>query len=102
MVMYYLTMVINRVKLPSTVVSNRTRLQSITKSKIANINKHHRIPKHNNIVCVKSSSNELVTMSYLIGKGIIAFTFFYTSLNYLHYKRLREEYDENNKGDDKN
>ena len=31
---------------------------------------------------------------YLIGKSILAFVFFYTSLNWFHYKRTREEMEE--------
>ena len=41
--------------------------------------------------------NDIVSWSYIVGKGIITFTFFYTSLNYLHYKRLREENEEDTK-----
>ena len=32
--------------------------------------------------------------TYLIGKSILAFVFFYTSLNWFHYKRTREEIEE--------
>jgi hypothetical protein len=35
--------------------------------------------------------NTLSYESYLIGKGIIVFTMVYCTLNWLHYKRVREE-----------
>lgn len=39
--------------------------------------------------------------SYIIGKGIIVFTMFYCSLNWLHYKNLREQNEKDNKNKDK-
>jgi hypothetical protein len=33
----------------------------------------------------------LDTTTYFIGKGIILFTMFYCTLNWAHYKRLRED-----------
>ncbi len=45
--------------------------------------------------------NALVDASYFVGKGIILYTMFYCSLNWLFYKRLRESQekrdDDNNK-----
>jgi REP element-mobilizing transposase RayT len=71
-----------------------------TTSKITTIKKpsyvNHKIGKTR----TNALNEDIVTLSYFVGKGIIAFTFFYTSLNYFHYRRLREEY-ENKDEDDK-
>lgn len=73
-----------------------------TTSKITTIKKPSYV---NNKISIKTRTNafesDVVTLSYFVGKGIIAFTFFYTSLNYLYYKRLREEYEEQDKDDKK-
>ena len=37
------------------------------------------------------------TISYYVGKSVIMFTMFYCSLNWLHYRRLREEEEKSNK-----
>lgn len=60
-----------------------------TTSKFTTIKK----PSYNKISKTRTNAiqNDVVSLSYIVGKGIIAFTFFYTSLNYFHYKRLREE-----------
>lgn len=73
---------------------NKRRYNATTTGKIASIKKNYNIQKRNKTVSVKSFNNDIVTMSYFIGKGIVAFTFFYTSLNYFFYKGLREEYEE--------
>ena len=36
-----------------------------------------------------SGLNEVANGSHYVAKGIILFTLFYTTLNYLHYRRLR-------------
>lgn len=41
--------------------------------------------------------NVLLDASYLVGKGIILFTMFYCSLNWLHYKRMREDQEKDDK-----
>lgn len=38
---------------------------------------------------------DITDITYYVGKGIILFTFFYTSLNYFHYKKLREDQEKN-------
>jgi hypothetical protein len=45
--------------------------------------------------------NNLATNSYFIAKGVILFTLFYTSLNYLHYRRLRKDLEEHTKKETK-
>jgi hypothetical protein len=42
---------------------------------------------------------DIETYSYYIGKGIILFTMFYCTLNWAHYKKLREEDEKNKKKD---
>lgn len=42
----------------------------------------------------------LNTETYYIGKGIILFTMFYCSMNWLMYKQSREEWEKQNKKDD--
>jgi len=52
------------------------------------------VPKHiyRNVNCKAIDMNDaLTTGSYYVGKSIILFTMFYSSLNYFHYKNLREE-----------
>lgn len=74
-----------------------------TISKISTIKKPSYVNKNNKISKTRANAfeNDVVSLSYFFGKGIIAFTFFYTSLNYFHYKRLREEYEDQNKDDNK-
>ena len=45
-------------------------------------------PKRNAIV-PKIAWND-PAIPYFVGKSVILFTFFYTSLQWMHYKRLRE------------
>ncbi len=73
----------------------------ITTSKITTIKKPSYVSSKIKRSQTNSLSNDVVTLSYFVGKGIIAFTFFYTSLNYFHYKRLREEYEENDEDNKK-
>jgi hypothetical protein len=47
-----------------------------------------------------NAMSDVSDISYYVGKSIILFTFFYTGLNYFHYKRLREK-QENNSSNDK-
>ena len=39
--------------------------------------------------------------SYFVGKGIILFTMFYCSMNWWHYKRMREEIEKENEKENK-
>ncbi len=39
--------------------------------------------------------------SYIVGKGIIFFTMLYTTLNWWNYKQIREDYERENKKDNK-
>lgn len=49
-------------------------------------------PKHRDvIVCFSPQQDTLVYSSYLIGKGIILFTLFYTTMNWWHYKKQRDD-----------
>jgi hypothetical protein len=92
---------VSKIKLFNHLTPNRHRYNVNTTSKITSIKRNYHIQKRSNTIRVKSFNNDIVTMSYFIGKGMIAFTFFYTSLNYFYYKRLREEYEEENKDDQK-
>lgn len=38
-----------------------------------------------------SVSESLVTASYVVGKGITLFTMFYCTLNYMMYRKARED-----------
>jgi hypothetical protein len=40
---------------------------------------------------VVDSLNSIATSSYFVSKGIILFTLFYCSMNWWHYRRLRED-----------
>jgi hypothetical protein len=42
-------------------------------------------------------NNDIVTTSYLVGKSITLFTFFYTSLNWMMYKTINKESDDEDK-----
>lgn len=66
----------------------------IITSKIATIKKPSYINNKIKRSQTNALSNDVVTLSYFVGKGIIAFTFFYTSLNYFYYRRLREDYED--------
>lgn len=90
-----------RMKSLSSLTPERHRYNVRTTNKIALIKNNYNIQKRVSTTRVKSFDNDVVTMSYFIGKGVIAFTFFYTSLNYFHYKRLREEYEKENKDNEK-
>ena len=37
------------------------------------------------------SNPDWMEVSYFVGKSIILFTMFYSGLNWLHYKKLRED-----------
>lgn len=54
-----------------------------TRPKVSTIN----IRKH----APRALNNDIVTMSYFVGKGITLFTMFYTSLNWLMYKRQNDK-----------
>jgi hypothetical protein len=43
---------------------------------------------------LQSLPPNLVEQSRVVGEGIILFVFFYTSLNYLYYRRIRKEEEE--------
>lgn len=43
------------------------------------------------------SANELANSAYFVSKGVILFTMFYCSMNWVHYKRMREEIEKKNK-----
>jgi REP element-mobilizing transposase RayT len=72
-----------------------------TTSRITTIKKPSYVNNKISKTRTNAFQNDMVTMSYFVGKGIVLFTFFYTSLNYFHYKRLREEYEDQSKDDKK-
>ena len=49
--------------------------------------------------CRASLSEVLITQSYLIGKGLTLFVLFTAALNYLYYRRIREDYENRSKND---
>lgn len=64
-----------------------------------------RLPMPQHRVCLRTSkllvrrpaafvSQELINASYFAGKYITLFVFFYSSLNFLYYRNLRQEEDE--------
>lgn len=91
-------MTVYRIKSLNSSIPSRHRYNVNTTSRIAYIKKNHH--QRSSTIRVKSFDNDVVSTSYFIGKGIIAFTFFYTSLNYFFYKGLREEYEEDKKDDE--
>lgn len=93
---------VSRITSINRTTSYRNRYNVSTTNKITSIKKNNQIQKRSNIKRVNSLNDDIVSISYFVGKGIIAFTFLYTSLNYFHYKRLREQYEEQNKDDDTN
>ena len=99
---HIISMNVCRYKSLNHIIPNRHRYNVSTISKTASIEKrYYQQKRRNTIERIKSFNNDAVAMSYFIGKGIILFTFFYTSLNYFHYKQLREDYEETNKDDEK-
>lgn len=58
-----------------------------------------------NLQIAKSSWTELGRVleydTYIIGKGIMLFTMFYCSLNWLHYRKINKELEEMDKKDKK-
>ncbi len=78
-------------------IPDRHRYNVCTTSRIASIKKNYHQQKRINTGRVKSLNTDVVTLSHFVGKSIVAFTFFYTSLNYMYYKRLREEHEEDTK-----
>ncbi len=62
----------------------------------------HQISRAPRLVERKSFIQNIEYQSYLIGKGVILFTFFYCSLNWMHYRNLRrniEKREEENDND---
>lgn len=57
-------------------------------------------PSKRNVV-TKAMIPDISVSSYYIGKGIILFTMFYCSMNWLHYRNLRIKNEEENKKDKK-
>lgn len=53
-------------------------------------------PSKRNVV-TKAMIPDISVSSYYIGKGIILFTMFYCSMNWLHYRNLRIKNEENKK-----
>ena len=60
------------------------RYGSIVPIKQPNRYKHIYVPK-------SSWAETAEVTSYFVGKGIILFTMFYCSMNWWHYKRMRED-----------
>lgn len=44
-------------------------------------------------------SNDVVEVTYFVGKYVMLFTFFYSSLNYMFYRKEREEQEKYDKDD---
>lgn len=45
---------------------------------------------------VSPEVSHIVDASYIVGKSIILFTFFYTSLNWFMYRKIRKDNEEDN------
>lgn len=45
----------------------------------------------------KATPLDVTEISYFVGKGIILFTLYYCSLNWMHYRRVRKEAEEKEK-----
>lgn len=50
----------------------------------------------------KSLASDIGFATHIVGKGIILFTMFYCSLNWLHYRELNKENDTKTKGKKEN
>lgn len=51
---------------------------------------------------IPQASMGIVEYSEIIGKGLILFVFFTSSLNWLHYRNLRQQMDDENEKGNKN
>jgi hypothetical protein len=51
-------------------------------------------PAVSKVIVPKYSLHDVVQTSYYVGKGITLFTMFYCTLNWWHYKRLREDHED--------
>jgi hypothetical protein len=54
--------------------------------------------KKRDLLC-KDSISYVENTSYIVGKGVVLFTMFYTTLNWLHYNRIVDNVDKNKKDD---
>ena len=72
-------------------------LPNLNKSNIANVRKmiHARRP---NVPC-KSMPFDVSYVSCLVGKSIILFTLFYTSMNWFMYRNIRKDIEKNTEKD---
>lgn len=81
----------------------QSRLITSRRSKFMKVN---RIPKtytkHAPSRTYKPNAiNDVSDISYYVGKSIILFTLFYTSLNYFHYKQIRKDHENDNSNNKK-
>lgn len=63
----------------------------VTRPRIA---PHVRLLYAKPLVRRRSLPVDLVEQSRVVGEGVILFVFFYTSLNYLHYRSIRKRFEE--------
>lgn len=67
----------------------------VTRSNVSSVQKYN---VRRNLHAV---NNDLLTTSYFVGKTITLFTFFYTSLNWLMYKNINQDNNDQDQGDNK-
>lgn len=77
----------------------RTKVQRIATKKIIKRNMFGQFTPRfcKNNLKVNAFTEDVVTASYYVGKYVTAFVFFYTSLNYLYYRRLRKDLEDDDK-----
>lgn len=55
--------------------------------------------RNNRVITTKLSDHDIVYGSYLVGKGIILYTMFYCSLNWLYYREQRKKIEKEDEKD---
>ena len=75
-------------------IIRHARPQVVTRS---NVNKGYKSPSIQVRRGLQAINNDIVTTTYLVGKSITLFTFFYTSLNWMMYKTINKESDDEDK-----
>ena len=58
-------------------------------------------PNRSPVKTIRSNavSNDVVEVTYFVGKYVMLFTFFYSSLNYMFYRKQREDQEKYDKED---
>lgn len=72
-----------------------TRLHAHKLNNVKTLNRPIHRSSMNRYTRTNAIDNDIVSVSYTVGKYITLFTFFYTSLNYFLYKKIREDNEDN-------